>query len=206
MLNISIKGKYQDESQLIKDKRLPEKAIQFKEGDTIQSAFLLGFVLSLPIMLLMVILSVIRCSGIDKQLKFDSSFAIAVIATFIVGKILTYLHEFIHAIFYPKNAEKTIWKDAKQGIYFIYCDAEVSKIRFIILCITPSIVLGIIPFFIWYIIAPFLEVEWIVCTMVLTWMMTFMSIGDFANVFNTFRQVPRNARVFNYGMHSYWIE
>jgi len=39
--------------------------------------------------------------------------------------------------------------------------------------------------------------------MVLTWIMTMMSIGDFANIFNAIKQVPNNAKIFNYGMHSY---
>lgn len=206
MLNIHIKGKFEDESQLIQGKKLPENAVQFQEGETIHSAFQLGFALILPIMLPMILFSIMRCSKIDKKLVFDSSFAIAVIVIFILGRILTYLHEFIHAIFYPEEAEKTIWKDKKHGAYFIYCDVAVTKIRFVILSIAPSIVLGIIPFFVWYSIAPLLETEWIVCIMVLTWMMTFMSMGDYANIFNAIIQVPKNAKIFNYGMHSYWIE
>lgn len=46
----------------------------------------------------------------------------------------------------------------------------------------------------------------IVCIMILTWTMTFLSIGGFANIFNAITQVPQNAKIFNYGMHSYWIK
>ncbi|WP_075720769.1 DUF3267 domain-containing protein [Roseburia sp. 499] len=206
MFNIHIKGKFENEAQLLQGKELSQKAVQFKEGRTLLEAFRLGFVLSLPIMLPMVILSVIRCSELDKHLEFDGSLIVAIVITVLLRQVLIYLHEFIHAIFYPKEAEKTVWKDLKQGAYFVYCDAEVTKIRFIVLCLAPSIILGIIPFFIWYIVAPILEAEWIICIMVLTWMMTFMSMGDFANVYNAIRQVPKNAKVFNHGMHSYWIE
>lgn len=206
MLNIHIKGELKNEEQLMKEKELPEKAIQFKEGKTLNDAFNLGFVLSLPIMLPMIIVSIMRCSGIDKQVEFDISFVVAAVITVISGKLLIYLHECIHAIFYPIKAEKTVWKYTKQVAYFIYCDAKISKIRFIILSLAPSVILGIIPFFIWYIAAPMLEVEWIVCIMILTWMMTFMSMGDFANAFHAMKQVPKGAKVFNYGMHSYWIE
>lgn len=206
MLNIHIKGEFKDEQQLIQGKKLPVNAIQFQEGETLQSAFRLGFIFSLPIMLPIIILSVIRCSGIDKKLKFDINFIIAAVIVIIIGQILVYLHEFIHAVFYPKESEKTIWKYTKQGAYFIYCDAKVSKTRFIILCIAPSVILGIIPFLIWYITAPLFSAEWIVCIMVLTWAMTFLSIGDFANIFNAITQVPKNAKIFNYGIHSYWIK
>lgn len=206
MFNIYIKGKLENESQLFQGKELSKKAVQFKEGRTFSEAFRLGFILSLPIMLPMVILSIIRCSEIDKHLEFDGGFIIAIAITILLREVLIYIHEFIHAIFYPKEAEKTVWRELKQGAYFVYCDAEITKIRFIILCLAPSIILGIIPFVIWYIIAPILEAKWILCIMLLTWMMTFMSMGDFANAFNAIRQVPKNAKVFNYGMHSYWIQ
>lgn len=206
MLNIHVKGKFENEAQLIQGRELPENAVQFQEGETIHSAFQLGFALILPIILPMILFSIMRCSKIDKMLVFDGSFVFAVIVSFILGRILIYLHEFIHAIFYPREAEKSIWKNEKNGAYFIYCDVEITKIRFVILCIAPSIILGIIPFFVWYVIAPFLEVEWIICIMVLTWIMTIMSMGDFANIFNAIKQVPNHAKIFNYGMHSYWIE
>lgn len=31
--------------------------------------------------------------------------------------LLTYIHEFLHALFYPEKAMKTIWKSSKQGAY-----------------------------------------------------------------------------------------
>lgn len=34
--------------------------------------------------------------------------------------------------------------------------------------------------------------------------MTFMSAGDFTNIFHALTQVLRDAKVFNYGLHSYW--
>ena len=205
MLNIHIKGKIENESQLIRGRELPPNAVQFQEGETIYSAFRLGFVLILPIILPMIFFSYVRCSKMDKELIFDSSFVVAVIVSIILGQVLAYLHEFIHAILYPREAEKTIWKDEKHGAYFVYCDVEITKTRFVILCIAPSIILGIIPFFVWYMIAPFLQTVWTCCIMILTWIMTIMSMGDFANIFNAIKQVPNNARIFNYGMHSYWI-
>lgn len=205
MFNIHIKGKLENEEQLFQGKQLPKDAVQFKEGKTLYDAFILGFSLGLPIMLPMVGLSVMRCSNLDRHLEFNKELVIIAVVTLIIGQVLTYVHEFIHAMFYPKEAEKTVWKDLKQGAYFVYCDAKVSKNRFIILCLAPSVILGLIPFFIWYMVAPILGVEWLICIMVLTWMMTFMSIGDFANAFNAIRQVPKNGKVFNYGMHSYWI-
>ena len=206
MFNIHIKGKYENEEQLINGKKLPENAGQVREGESVSDAFKLGFLLSLPIMLPMIFFSIKRCSGVDNTLEFDIWFVFTVAITALLGQGLIYVHEFIHAMFYPKEAKKIVWKDTKQGAYFVYCDAPVSKARFIILCLAPCIVLGIIPFLIWYIVVPVLNASWGVCTMMLTWGMTFGAIGDFANVFNAVRQVPKKAKVFNYGMHTYWME
>lgn len=206
MFHIYIKGTFTDESQLIQGKTLPKSAVPFREGETIHDAFQLGFLLSLPVMLPMVGLSIFRCSELDKKLQFNSHMAAAVLVFFVLLKVLTYLHEFIHALFYPVEAEKTVWKDAKQGAYFIYCDVPVTKCHFIMLSIAPSILLGIVPFIAWYQLAPLFHVEWLLCFMALTWIMTLMSIGDFANVFHAITQVPANAKVLNYGLHSYWIK
>ena len=40
----------------------------------------------------------------------------------------------------------------------------------------------------------------------MAWSMIFGGIGDFYNVRNVFEQVPKDAYVFNYGIHTYWIE
>ena len=75
MFHIYIKGTFTDESQLIQGKTLPKSAVPFREGETIHDAFQLGFLLSLPIMLPMVGLSIFRCSGLDKKLQFNSHMA-----------------------------------------------------------------------------------------------------------------------------------
>jgi hypothetical protein len=107
---------------------------------------------------------------------------------------------------YPRESVKTIWRDTRQGVYFVYCDALITRCRYVVLSLAPSVIIGIIPFLIWYIIAPNLSGEWNISIMVLTWIMVVMSIGDYANAFNAIRQLPKRASVFNYGMHSYWVK
>ena len=205
MLNIKIMGKYEDESQLIEGKVLPDGAVGFREGKSLRDAFGLGLVLSLPIMIPMVILSIRRLWSLDKEVEVNIYFAVVAIAMIVLGWVLTYAHEFIHAILYPKKSMKTIWKVPEQGAVFVYCDAMVSKSRFVVISLAPVVILGIIPFLIWYIIAPVLSREWNIGILMIIWRMTFAAIGDYANVFNAIRQVPKGAKVFNYGMHSYWL-
>ena len=67
MVNIYIKGKYENEEQLTKGQELPEGAVQFKEGDTIGAAFRLGFLVGLPIVVPMILLGFYRWEQIGKR-------------------------------------------------------------------------------------------------------------------------------------------
>lgn len=66
------------------------------------------------------------------------------------------------------------------------------------------IILGIIPFILWLFIADKIDLIISLVYVFLTWIMIFFAMGDLANVYNTIKQVPQNAKVFNYGLHSYW--
>ena len=51
-------------------------------------------------------------------------------------------------------------------------------------------------------VSPVVSIFW----MSMCWSMIFGGVGDFYNVRNVIQQVPRGAYVFNYGLHTYWIE
>jgi hypothetical protein len=78
--------------------------------------------------------------------------------------------------------------------------------RWVIISLVPMFVLGLIPFAIWLFIADKIDTEISMVFVVISWLMTFGSMGDLANVYNTMKQVPKNSKVFNYGLHSYWIK
>lgn len=204
MLNIRFRGKYTDETQLINDTELPTGANQFKESKTLIGAFIRGTIIILPLIISMVIISVLKIRKLTNDFEVDLSFGITFVVMLLLGYLLTYLHEFIHALLYPKNAVKEIWKDTSQGAYFVYCSSVVSKTRFIVICLAPVILLGIIPYGIWLLIYHVLPINISICFAILTWIMTLMSVGDFYNVYNTVLQVPNKSKIFNYGLHSYW--
>lgn len=206
MFNIEFKGNYIAEKDLIQGQKLPQNAVQFREGETVQDAFMTGFFLMLPIMSVIIATSVQRCLQVQRHLTFSGRTIIAVVIVIVSIWLLTYIHEIIHGLLYPRGSKKTIWRYSKNGMFFVYCDAHVSKKRFIIINIVPSIILGIIPFIAWTMFMHYLSVEYIIGTMFIVWYMTFMSMGDYTNVYNSIRQVPKDAKIFNYGMHSYWIK
>lgn len=206
MFGIKIKGVYQSESDLTKGKPLVTGAVLFDEGKNLQDAFLKGFLVGLPLILSMIVLTIFKCRRIDYTIRIDGKTGVIFAFMLAVLFLLTYVHELIHALFYPKEAVKTIWKSPKQGAYFVYCEASVKKSRFILLCAAPAVILGILPFTAWYLLADFIPMPYSLAVVFTAWIMTVMSIGDYANIYNAARQVPKGAKVFNYGMHSYWIK
>ena len=167
--------------------------------------YLNSFFLVLPIIIPVMIFTLIRLDGIEGNISFDSKTASIIISAFVINYLLKFVHEFIHAILYPIKSEKMIWKYNSNLAYVTYCNAKISKIRFIIISLAPMIILGIIPFIIWLFIANKIDLIISIMYVLLTWLMIFFAMGDLVNVYNTIRQVPKNGKVFNYGMHSYWI-
>ncbi|MDE7295174.1 MAG: DUF3267 domain-containing protein [Oscillospiraceae bacterium] len=200
MLNIAYKGKLKSENQLIGDDKLPQKAVQFNEGENIEDLFNFGFVIELPIIIPIMLITIFRLENIEGHINLN----LRLIFIIAVAFLLNYLLNFIHSILFPIKSEKTIW-NATKGAYFIYCNAKISKSRFIVISLAPMIILGIIPFIIWVFTANKMEFTISLAYVILTWIMIISAMGDLANVYNTIKQVPRNAKVFNYGLQSYWI-
>lgn len=205
MFHITIKGNLKNEQQLIESSELPENAVQFKEGNEITDVLKIGGLIGLPILLVMLVVGIDRLSSINCKITLNLQFACIVIATLILFKVFIYIHEIIHCIFYPTGAKKYIWKDVKSGAYLAYCDAEVSKMRFIIISLAPVVLIGLFSYILWYIFAPVLMNEIALCWLLFSWISVASSVGDFTNVYHTLKQVPKGARVRNYGYHSYWI-
>lgn len=206
MLNIVIGGKLKDEQQLIESSVLPANAVQFEEGEDITEVLKTGGLIGLPILIVMLGVGIYRLSNFDCKVTFDFKFACIAITTIILFKVFIYIHEIIHCIFYPAKGRKVIWKDVKSGAYLAYCGMEVSKIRFIIISLAPAVIIGLFSFVLWYIYVPVLMDEIALCWFLFSWISVAVSVGDFTNIYNTIKQVPKEAKVKNHGYHSYWIE
>lgn len=81
---------------------------------------------------------------------------------------------------------------------FVVGTEPMSKGRFIFMSMLPNIVFGIIPYALGMIFPQLkaLTLFGMLCTS--------MGAGDYYNVFNALRQVPKNGRVYMSGMRSYW--
>lgn len=198
MLNIKFKGKFRDESQL-KEGELPVEAIKFNEPDSITKAFLLGGLVSLPVLVASTILL------LGKINEFGRLPPSHIILNMVISFGLMYVHEWIHALSLPKGMEKQIWTKHEEGALFVHFNQPISKKRFIWVCLAPNLMLGFIPFIVFMSGAFDFNGNLAVSVGFISWTMILGGIGDYLNIYNALRQVPQGAQVQNYGMHSYWI-
>lgn len=185
----------------------PSQAHQLEEGGSMEEVLNQSLKKSVPIFLLMLALALVR---INKGLNWAADFSVLEV---VVGGFLTVglytifvpLHEYIHAAFLPRGADKDIWIYQMQAA-LVYCNAPMSHMRFIVMSAAPATILGFVPYAAWLLFAqvpsPMVSIYW----MLLSWAMVFGGIGDFYNVRNVWNQVPKGAIVFNYGLHTYWID
>ena len=193
--NIIFKGKYTDESQ-IKTGHLPSDAVVFKEPNTIIGLMLSGLIVSIPIIAITFTGLILK---VDVLAVNYWPFMLMVVLSLILG----YPHEIIHALCFPNESTKEIWWSIE--VMFVYCNTPISKKRFIWMSAAPNIILGFIPFSLFmlgvfdfnYSISEFVGI--------ISWFVILSGVGDYLNIFNAIRQVPRHANVINYGIHSYWV-
>lgn len=202
MFNIKFKGIYKNEEQLIKNSKLPKNAIQFEEENSESEAFKKGLIFAIPIIIIMIAVFIIISKLRNVEFKYS---IIHLIITSFIPILALYIHEIIHALTFPFKYEKEIYSNPKQMSLFVYCDKTVSKVRFIMICLMPTIILAFLPYIISLIITKiniYLSIDLLIISVV----MTLSAVGDFTNVYNTLRQVPKKVLIFNYGYHSFWIK
>lgn len=138
MYNIKFKGKIESFDELER-KELPENAVMYKEPKDTKGLMLHGTIVSIPII---VISSIVIFSRFDELIDMPVGYFIFAM---VFSTLLLYVHEYIHALAAPKDIEKQVWTNWKQGILFMYFMEPVAKLRFIWLSIAPNLILGIIP-------------------------------------------------------------
>ena len=207
MFNIRIMGDYTSDEQLIVRKEIPENAVEFGIVSDLKKEFVRGSVILLPVFILMVVLTLLKVKEYDYHLKMDLHLILSFVLAVLAIHFLTYVHEFIHALFYPREALKTIWKAKEEGAYFVYCEEMIGRNRFIVMSLAPMFILGIIPFVLWLILPAMIPMPYDMALAFVTWMMTIMAMGDVANVYHVLKEVPDGAKVFSYGLlRSFYIQ
>mgnify|MGYP003034854134 CR=1 len=177
MFQIYYIGKYKDESHLIKGQPYPYLATQSKKRQ-----YKWGFFTRI-ISWFTIILNCGDCwiltffsSNYGQEWAYHYCLYFSMYPQIII-------HEIIYTLVFPINAHKEIWSYIDQGVMFVCCEERLNKSLFIVMCLTPIIVLGILLFLIWYFVALMLTLKVSFCWALMSFAMTISAVGDFVNVF-----------------------
>lgn len=184
---------------------LPQGAVRLQEGDTMEEVLEQSLRMFRPLAALVALLSAARLIlGLNWQAGLSPGRLAACIAAFIILYILLiFAHEWIHALFYPRGALKEVWV-YQWSAALVYCQEPVSRERFMVMSLAPAVLLGFVPFALWLVWAGAMSADLSILWMFMSWSMIFGGLADYYNFRNVRRQVPHGARVFNYGVHTYW--
>ena len=128
----------------------PPGSIQLEEGDTLEGVIGQALRQSLPLFLLMAALTLVRLVvGMNWAVPFSVGRTFLVMVLWMVlYVVLIVVHEWIHALFFPRRAVKDVWFYRLQAA-MVYCNTPVTRNRFIVMSLAPAAILGIIPFIGW---------------------------------------------------------
>lgn len=177
---------------------LPKNAVRFVEPEGPEA--MNRAVLRLSLLILLVLGVVIGLNFALRDAIWEEPFTMLLA----VGASLMIVvpHELLHAICFGKDAEVFVYHSLKHGMAFVLSHEPVSKGRFVFLSLLPNVVFGLLPFLAWIIwpAVPF----WSVFLLLFSVMTITMGVGDYMNVINALRQMPKGSMQILSGFHSYW--
>ncbi len=183
-------GKYNGDENSLPQREHPENYVPFKEPENMKKfAVILNILAVIIIILLLFVVSAISEKEVFGFIGFCGMLC------FIVSLVP---HELLHALCY--KGDVLMYQNLKQGMLFVVGTEDMSKTQFIFMCLLPNIIFGFIPFII------FLIFPNIVFFGTLGAFAISGGAGDYLNVFNCLTQVPKGAKVYMSGMHTYWYK
>ena len=184
-------GIYKTEEDLKSAREHPEGAVAFREpGQSVFAIIANAGCLILAAGLLAVVWFLAR----PEPIGFFRSFVIAGI----VSVLVIVPHEFLHALCFKEDVY--MYFAPSKLMAFVHGTEDMSKGRFVFLSLLPNLVFGVIPFLV-FLIDRDLYAAGVIGAVCLS-----MGFGDYINVFNALTQMPKGAKTYMYGFHSYWYK
>lgn len=183
-------GKYDgDESKLPYKEHRPN-AVPFKEPENMNRLSLIANAGSVLTMIILMIPFMFAA----REYILKNTIWLAVGGICSVLSLLP--HEILHALCYRQDVY--MYNNLKQGLMFVVGTEDMSKSRFIFMCLCPNIILGVIPYVVFFIFPNLigLGLFGILCIG--------MGFGDYLNVYNAIKQMPKGSKTYLCGIHSYW--
>ena len=179
-------GKYTDESQLVR-KPDHEGSVMFKEPENLSKMAVKMNIIALIVAVVFLVIACVR----------GNDFHISLLGTILMLASMV-PHEFLHAICF--NEDITMYTNLSKFMLFVYGTEDMSKGRFIFMCLLPNIVFGLIPFVL-FMIFPQYNALGTLGALALS-----AGGGDYVNVYHALAEVPNDAKVYCNGIHTYWYK
>ena len=160
-------------------------AVQFKEPESVKKLAWIATGISLA--LYAVLLPVLILRG-----GLSLAFSIGVL----LSLLTLFPHELLHGICFKEDVY--LYTNLKQGMLFVVGPEDMSRKRFVFMSLLPNFIFGVIPFML-FLVFPQLKILGALGAFTIP-----MGAGDYLNVYNAMTQMPKGARTYLHGFHSYW--
>ncbi len=193
-MKLIYKGKYEGIVEEFESAKKVKNATKYKEADSLDE---MAKIITIPanvlqILLLVIVFFIIGINGLD---DLEHKLSIMIFA-FLVSLLTMVPHELLHGICY--RGDVYFYTNLKQLMLFIVGEEHLSKWKFIFMSLLPNLLFGFIPFIIFLFNSKLIFLGFLgaICIS--------YGMGDYYNVWNTLRQVPKGGMVFAKGHNSYW--
>lgn len=190
-MKLIYKGKYNGDPASLPCREHEPGAVQFKEFDNMKQFAVILNVLSVLLIIPLIAGVYLRADVSIQDLDF-----IGIYVGVLLSLVAMFPHEFLHAICFKK--EVYLYTNWKQGMLFVTGPETMSKGRFVFMSMLPNLVFGFLPYLVFMLFPRFAFLGSLGAFSIAA------GAGDYYNVFNALRQMPKGARTYMHGIHSYW--
>lgn len=187
-MKLHYQGKYDLNPESLPHGEHVPNAVPFREAQDTKTLALGANIAAIAIMAVLAVPACLRWNGDIHPVQS------------MLGCILPMLtlfpHELLHAVCF--RGDVYLYTNWSQGMLFVEGPETMSKGRFIFMSLLPNLVFGILPY-----LAGLAFPQFQLLT-VFGAISAGMGAGDYYNVFNAATQMPRGARTYLYGFHSFW--
>jgi hypothetical protein len=206
-MTLHYQGKYSGDPADLPQRKHPPGAVRFREPETPEALGHAALRFATAAFLMALALFIIG-GGLRGH-----AFGWNLITGVMLSVVAAIPHEFLHALCFREDVY--IYTNLQQGMLFVVGTEEMSRRRFVFMSLLPNLVFGLVPLMLPIILPPILGLVSGTTDSGLTWLHVLaamglialpMGAGDYLNIYNALTQVPRGAKVYLSGFHSYWYQ
>lgn len=188
-MKLHYKGKYNMDPETLPAREHEPGAVKFREAEDTKALGKIANLIALSLMIPLIAGLILRCG-------WEMFSPVTWFGGCLAGFATLFPHEFVHALCF--RGDVFLYTNLKQGMLFVVGTESMSRARFIWMSLLPSLIFGVIPYL--------AAMIWPQMTLLgVMGMMTIpMGAGDYYNVYHALTQMPKGARTYMSGFHSYW--